>query len=73
MGFRLANIDGRAALVAGENYYDLATISNGELSDDPMQALEKLPTLSALNTKLSDFSASGLLADAVLCAPVPEP
>ena len=73
MGFRLANIVGRAALVAGENYYDLATISNGELSDDPMQALEKLPTLSALNAKLSDFSASGLLADAVLCAPVPEP
>ena len=29
MGFRLANIEGRAALVSGEDYYDLATISQG--------------------------------------------
>ena len=27
MGYKLANIDGRAALVAGEHYYDLEAVS----------------------------------------------
>ena len=34
MGFKLANIEGRAALVEGDNYYDLETISNGKFNND---------------------------------------
>ena len=36
MSFKLANIEGRAALVDGENYYDLETISNGNLVMTPL-------------------------------------
>ena len=32
MGFRLANIDGRAALVSGDHYYDLATLTEMVMS-----------------------------------------
>ena len=38
MGFRLANVGGRAALVHNEEYFDLAEVSNGELPSDPMLA-----------------------------------
>ena len=73
MGFRLANIDGRAALVAGENYYDLEKISQGNFSQDPMRALEALSELSALGAQLDNFEPSGQLADVELGPPVPNP
>jgi 2,4-diketo-3-deoxy-L-fuconate hydrolase len=73
MGFRLANIDGRAALVSGENYYDLEKISQGNFSQDPMQALEALSELSALGAQLDNFEPSGQLADVELGPPVPNP
>lgn len=73
MGFRLANIDGRAALVSGENYYDLEKISQGNISQDPMRALEALSELSALGAQLDNFEPSGQLADVELGPPVPNP
>ena len=73
MGFRLANIDGRAALVSGENYYDLEKISQGNFSQDPMQALEALSELSALGAQLDNFEPSGQLADVELGPPAPNP
>ena len=73
MGFRLANIDGRAALVSGENYYDLEKISQGNFSQDPMRALEALSELSALGAQLDNFEPSGQLADVELGPPVPNP
>ena len=73
MGFRLANIDGRAALVSGENYYDLEKISQGNFSQDPMQALDALSELSALGAQLDNFEPSGQLADVELGPPVPNP
>ena len=73
MGFRLANIEGRAALVSGEDYYDLATISQGSFSHDPMQALEALSELSVLGAQLDDFEPTGQLADVELGPPVPNP
>ena len=66
MGFRLANIDGRAALVSGDDYYDLETISQGRFSQDPMQALEALSELSTLGAQLDNFEATGQLADVEL-------
>jgi 2,4-diketo-3-deoxy-L-fuconate hydrolase len=71
MGFRLANVQGRAALVVGDNYYDLEAVSGGELGADPMAALESLDKLSALSAKLSDATPTGALADAELGPPVP--
>ena len=73
MGFRLANVDGRAALVSGEAYYDLEKISRGNFSQDPMQALEALSELSALGAQLDNFEPSGQLADVELGPPVPAP
>jgi 2-keto-4-pentenoate hydratase/2-oxohepta-3-ene-1,7-dioic acid hydratase in catechol pathway len=73
MGFRLANVDGRAALVSGEAYYDLEKISRGNFSQDPMQALEALTELSALGAQLDNFEPSGQLADVELGPPVPAP
>ena len=73
MAFRLANIEGRAALVSGDAYYDLENISNGNFSGDPMQALERLSELSALGAQLDNFEPSGQLADVELGPPIPNP
>jgi len=73
MGFRLANICGRAALVDGEHYYDLQGLSKGKLSSDPMAALESLSLLSELAARLGVSTATGVLADVTLDPPVPRP
>ena len=39
MSYSLANVGGRAALVAGDQWYDLESLSGGELGPDPMGAL----------------------------------
>ncbi len=73
MGFRLANVAGRAALVAGDRYHDLATLTAGELGPDPMAALDHPQRLAELTARLVDATPTGLLADAVLGPPVPRP
>lgn len=73
MGFRLANIDGRAALTAGEAYFDLESASGGDLGPDPMAALSDLPKLSAVAAALDESQPTGPLAGAVLGPPVPRP
>lgn len=73
MGFRLANIGGRAALTAGEAYWDLEATSGGELGPDPMAALAEPAKLSALSAALDQSQATGELAGAVLGPPVPRP
>lgn len=71
MTFRLANIDGRAALVDGDHYYDLAEIAT--LGPDPMDALGDLPTLHDLGDRLADFEPTGAVDGAALGPPVPRP
>ena len=73
MPFTLANISGRAALVAGDEYYDLEAVSQGSLGSDPMGALESADQLAELTTGLSAHQPTGSLADAALHAPVPTP
>ena len=73
MSYRLANIEGRAALVLGEYYYDLETVSNGAITSDPMAALTFTSDLSKIYSGLADLAPTGKLADAVLGAPVPHP
>jgi 2,4-diketo-3-deoxy-L-fuconate hydrolase len=73
MGFRLANINGRAALVHGDHYTDLATHSSGALGPDLMEALARPDLLAELSALLDDSSVTGLLADVTLGPPVPRP
>ncbi len=73
MGFRLANVNGRAALVHGDHYTDVATHSSGALGSDLMQALARPDLLAELSASLDDSSVTGLLADVVLGPPVPRP
>jgi 2-keto-4-pentenoate hydratase/2-oxohepta-3-ene-1,7-dioic acid hydratase in catechol pathway len=73
MGFRLANVDGRAALVEGGDYYDLATVSDGLLPSDPMNALRHAADLSTHASTLRERQPTGLVADVVLGPPVTRP
>jgi 2,4-didehydro-3-deoxy-L-rhamnonate hydrolase len=73
MGFRLANVAGRAVLVHGDHYTDLATHSSGMFGPDPMEALTRPDLLSELSATLGDAMVTGLLADVTLGAPVPRP
>lgn len=73
MGFRLANIDGRAALVDGDRYYDVHELSGGAVGPDPMEAILDPEALSALSAELSDRTATGSIADVELGPPIPRP
>jgi len=73
MGFRLANVEGRAALVRGDYYYDLEIVSNGTLGSGPMDALSSLEELSLISATLSDAEPTGNLNDVQLESPVPIP
>tara|TARA_B110000914_G_scaffold22895_1_gene17110 strand:+ start:43 stop:993 length:951 start_codon:yes stop_codon:yes gene_type:complete len=73
MGFKLANVGSRAALVAGDNYFDINTASAGVLPSDPMLALEHADELSRLAARLASLEPTGQLRDVVLDAPIPRP
>lgn len=73
MGFRLANIDGRAALVVGGQYFDLEAVSDATLGPDPMQAIRRPDLLGAITAGLGGHTPTGLLSDVVLGPPVPSP
>jgi 2,4-didehydro-3-deoxy-L-rhamnonate hydrolase len=73
MGFRLANVAGRSALVHGDHYTDLATHSSGMFGPDPMEALTRPDLLSELSATLDDTVVTGRLADVTLGPPVPRP
>jgi 2,4-didehydro-3-deoxy-L-rhamnonate hydrolase len=73
MGFKLANVAGRSALVDGEHYFDVATISDGALPSDPMLTLAHSAELVALAETLAGRAPTGALFDVVLGPPVPQP
>jgi 2,4-didehydro-3-deoxy-L-rhamnonate hydrolase len=73
MGFRLATVDGRAVLVHGNHYTDIATHSSGALGADPMEALTRPDLLAEMTAALDDSSVTGSLADVTLGPPVPRP
>lgn len=73
MGFRLANVDGRAVLVHGKHYTDIATHSSGVLGADPMAVLARPDLLAEMSAALGDSSVTGSLADVTLGPPVPRP
>jgi 2-keto-4-pentenoate hydratase/2-oxohepta-3-ene-1,7-dioic acid hydratase in catechol pathway len=72
--FTFANVAGRAALVAGDDYFDLEDISDGSSSADPMTALASgADVLHRLGAGLEGRRPTGTLTDAILGAPVPQP
>ena len=70
MGFKLANISGRASLVEDGNYYDLEVISDGEFNSDPSDALQNQDRLKQLNSQLPEMEPTGLVCDSELGPPV---
>lgn len=73
MSFRFANITDRAALVVDDSFYDLATISDGRIGPDPMDAIAEVANLHELGRSLDDVTPTGRLDPAELGPPVPRP
>ena len=73
MTYSLANVEGRAALVADDHWYDLESVSAGEIGPDPMAALAAPGRLAALTATLDQHEPSGLVDAARLGPPVPCP
>jgi 2,4-diketo-3-deoxy-L-fuconate hydrolase len=73
MGFRLANVDGRAALVDDDHIYDVHALSNGELGPDPTAVIAAGALLHELAGGLGASAPTAKLADVVLGPPVPTP
>ena len=70
MGFKLGNINGKAALVKKDAFYILSEISNGEISDNPSEAVSNLDAIAKLYSVIDQFAPSGILDDAVMGAPI---
>ena len=73
MGFKLANISGRAALIDKDNFFDLETISEGLFDHETSNALSNLKDLHKLSAELSDKEATGSLENADFKSPVSSP
>ncbi len=73
MAFTFANVLGKSALVDGDKFFDLASISKGMVSADPMESLAEPQALHRLSAGLENFSASGIIDEVELEAPVPRP
>ena len=73
MGYRLATVDERAALVDDSSYYDIATVTGGDLGPDPVHAIASGAVLHELADRLADLEPTGTLADVALGPPVPRP
>ncbi|MDP6862157.1 MAG: fumarylacetoacetate hydrolase family protein [Acidimicrobiales bacterium] len=73
MSFNFANVNGKAALVEGDDFYDLLRISNGHISDNPMVAIQEMDALHELAADLSTEESDGSISAAVVGPPVPQP
>ncbi len=73
MPFKLARISGKAALVKGEHYYDLKTISNNVFDEDSLNALNNLDELNTLNSTLDSLEPTGLIKGALINSPISSP
>ena len=73
MPFTFANINNRSALVKSDLFYDLSAITNDAVSADPMEAINDSTLLHQYGDKLADFEPSGLVVEADLYAPIPQP
>ena len=71
--FRLLNVDGRAALEDGGNWFDLAALSGDPSLSDPMAAVGRKGELHGLAERCAGAEPGGAVDGARLGAPVPTP
>ena len=70
MSFKLGNVNGKAALVKKGAFYNLSEISNGDISDNPSEAVRNLDAIAKLYSVIDEFAPSGILDDAVMGPPI---
>ena len=70
MGYKLGSVNNKAVLINDNDYFDIETISNGEVSSNTIEALSSSESLSILNSKLDEFKPNGSLNDVSLDPPV---
>ena len=63
MGYKLGSNSGRAIFIKDDKYYDVNTISNGDISSNSLKALSDTEKLSQLYINLNDYEPSGNLSD----------
>jgi 2,4-didehydro-3-deoxy-L-rhamnonate hydrolase len=71
--FRLADVAGRAALIEGDHWFDLAGLSGDHAMADPMVAVARHRDLHALQERAAGTAPDGTVDPAVLGPPVPRP
>ena len=72
MSFKLGTVDGKAVLIKDDHYFDVASLSNGAISSDSVEALKFQTELSELYETLSEKTATGNLSEVELGNPVPK-
>ena len=70
MGYKLGSNSGRAIFIKDDKYYDVNTISNGDISSNSLKALSDTEKLSQLYINLNDYEPSGNLSDISLDPPI---
>ena len=70
MGYRLGSNSGKAIFIKDDRYYDVNTISNGDISSNSLKALSDTEKLSQLYINLNDYEPSGNLSDINLDPPI---
>jgi len=72
MSFKLGTVDGKAVLIKDDQYFDVASLSDGAISSDSVEALKFQTELSELYETLSEKTATGNLSEVELGNPVPK-
>ena len=72
MSFKLGTVGGKAVLIKDDHYFDVASLSNGAISSDSVEALKLQSELSELYDTLSGENATGNLSEIELGNPVPK-
>lgn len=70
MGYKLGSNSGRAIFIKDDKYYDVNTISNGDISSNSVEALSDTEKLSQLYINLSDYEPCGDIGDINLDPPI---
>ena len=70
MGYKLGSFSGKAILIKDDNYYDIDTISNGDIASNSIEALSVTDKLNQLNEKLDNFEPTGNINNINLDPPV---
>lgn len=70
MGYKLGSNSGRAIFIKDDKYYDVNTISNGDISSNSVEALSDTEKLSQLYINLSDYEPFGDIGDINLDPPI---